>query len=186
MTTLTTSQKQTKKERILERFEQGITDVAKLADDADTTTSYVANVLQNKGGGEGTSALPAYFDLYTSTAKSMNVYARRFRGKMRFRDVEAATRSVRTLETAWVEFERERDRAGQHHAMVLAMIMANRARFSGKAAESAVFAEWLVSKLALPHPASEEQATRAANSDVELARAPAANSDTEHDHSSEG
>jgi len=39
------------------------------------------------------------------------------------------------------------DCAGQHHALSLALTMFNRARWTGKAREAAVFRAWLVSKL---------------------------------------
>ena len=47
------------------------------------------------------------------------------------------------------QFQLTGDCAGQHHALSLALTMFNRARWTGKAREAAVFRAWLVSKLDL-------------------------------------
>lgn len=152
----------TKKARILEAFDGGEQDIDKLATLVDSTPSYVAQVIQARRGHDD---LPGYYDLYTSTARSMNVYASRFRGKMRFKDEPSARRSVRVIDRAYRSFEEERDRAGQHHAMALALTMMNRAWASGKLEEAAHFARWFESRIA---PLTRRHdPTAPANNDVE-------------------
>ena len=160
----------TKKSRIIEAFEAGERDVLKLAREVETTPSYVAQVLQSQEGG---AELPAYFDLYTSTSRAMNVYAPKFRGKMRFKDEPSARRSVDVINRAYEAFEEERDRAGQHHAMALALTMMNRAWTSGKIDEAAHFARWFertirpLTRRDASTPQRSERAERPANSDRE-------------------
>jgi hypothetical protein len=60
-----------------------------------------------------------------------------------FKSIEAAKESVAQIARLYEYFERIGDRAGQHHAEVLALTGRNRARFSGKKEESKVFEEWL-------------------------------------------
>ena len=140
----TKTKRVTKKSRILAMYEQWERDVKKMASEVESTTSYVASVLQSKGS----DVLPAYFDLYTSTGKVMNVYGTHFRGKMRFKDVPAAKRSVEVLQDAYTRFREERDWAGQHHTLGLALMMSHRALFGRKAEEAAVYRNWLLKKLA--------------------------------------
>jgi hypothetical protein len=61
-----------------------------------------------------------------------------------FKTTEAARESVQKIDRLYNYFERLGDRAGQHHAMVLALTGKNRARWSGKQEESQLFHEWLV------------------------------------------
>ena len=133
------SAQRTKKERILELYGAGITDVAEIARRTPARPSYVAQVLQSAG------LLSGYFDLYTTTAREQNVYSRFFRNVLSFRSVEAARESVRKIDRLYNYFERMGDRAGQHQAMVLALTGKNRARWSGKLEEAKVFDEWLAS-----------------------------------------
>jgi hypothetical protein len=42
-----------------------------------------------------------YFDLYTSTNLPMNVYSKHFQGRLGFKDVNAARRSIGVLEAAY-------------------------------------------------------------------------------------
>lgn len=127
----------TKKERILELYGAGITDVAEIARRTMARPSYVAQVLQSAG------LLDGYFDLYTTTAREQNIYSRFFRNVLSFKSVEAARESVRKIDRLYNYFERMGDRAGQHQAMVLALTGKNRARWSGKVEEAKVFDEWL-------------------------------------------
>lgn len=128
-----------KKDRILELYGQGLTEIDRVAAEVGTTSSYVANVLQDAG------LLRGYFDLYTTTNREQNAYSRYFRGVLSFKTVEAARLSVERLERLYRYFERLGDRAGQHHAEVMALTGRNRARWSGKTEEAAVFMEWLTS-----------------------------------------
>lgn len=130
----------TKKEQILQLYQDGIVDVAELAYLVDAQSSYVANVLSNAG------LLKGYFDLYTSTANEQNIYSRYFRNVLAFKDTEAARQSVEKIDRIYKHFERISDRAGQHHAMVLALTGMNRARWSGKLEEAQIFHDWLVAR----------------------------------------
>jgi hypothetical protein len=89
----------------------------------------------------------------------MNVYSKEFRGKLGFKDVLTAKRSVRELERAYRKFSGRQDRAGQHHALEMALTMLDRARWTGKLEEAEVYRRWLVSKLSAPLAklADEEQ-----------------------------
>jgi hypothetical protein len=127
----------TKKEQILALYEEGTTDIAQIVRRVGARPSYVAQVLQSAG------RLSGYFDLYTTTGREQNVYTRFFRNVLSFKTVEAARESVQKIDRLYNYFERLGDRAGQHQAMVLALTGKNRARWSGKQEESAVFNEWL-------------------------------------------
>jgi hypothetical protein len=129
--------KDSKKSRILELYRGGLTDLGEIARNVKTRPSYVAGVLQNAG------LIHGYFDLYTTTARDQNLYSRFFRNKLSFKSIEAAKESVAQIARLYEYFERIGDRAGQHHAEVLALTGRNRARFSGKKEESKIFEEWL-------------------------------------------
>lgn len=131
----------TKKEQILSLYSAGITDVEELAILADSRPSHVASVLS------GADKLSGYFDLYTSTGKSMNVYSRAFARRLGFRDEEIAQRSVRILDSSYRRYAVLGDRAGQHHALVMALTMFDRARWTGKAREADIFRRWLCERL---------------------------------------
>lgn len=128
----------TKKDQILALYRQGVTEIDRIAVEVGTKPSYVASVLQNEG------LLRGYFDLYTTTNREQNAYSRFFRGVLSFKTVEAARDSVKRLDALYRYFERIGDRAGQHHAEVLALTGRNRARWSGKKDEAQVFMDWLV------------------------------------------
>ncbi len=130
-------QKVTKKSRILGLHKAGITDIGEIARIVKSQPSYVANVLQGAG------LLKGYFDLYTTTARDQNLYSRHFRNVLSFKSVEAAKQSVARIAELYEHFERIGDRAGQHHAEVLALTGRNRARWSGKAEEARIFEDWL-------------------------------------------
>lgn len=133
-----------KKEQILSLYESGIQTVEDLALLTDTRPSYVASVLRDE------HLVSGYFDLYTSTSDQMNVYSKYFAGKLGFRDVETAQQSVDLIDRMYRQFERTADRAGQHHALLMALIMFNRARWTGKTAEAEAFRRWLVDQLQSP------------------------------------
>ena len=133
--------KLSKKEQIVELYRAGITEISDLAMMTGARPSYIGTVLRDAELDDH------YFDLYTSTSHVMNAYSKFFVGKMRFKDVDSAMQSVELLDTMYHQFERNRDRAGQHHTMVLAMTMANRARWSGKEDEAEVFQNWLLNRL---------------------------------------
>ncbi|MFP5265086.1 MAG: hypothetical protein ACLGJB_24615 [Blastocatellia bacterium] len=129
--------KDSKKSRILGLFHSGVTDIGEIARTVPSRPSYVASVLQEAG------LIHGYFDLYTTTAHDQNLYSRHFRNVLSFKTVEAAKESVARIARLYSYFERIGDRAGQHHAEVLALTGRNRARWSGKKEESHVFEQWL-------------------------------------------
>ncbi len=126
-----------KKEQILQLFHDGIMDVAEIAYLVNTRSSYVAEVLRQA------DLLQGYFDLYTTTSSEQNIYSRYFRNVLSFKTVEAAQQSIEKIDRLYNFFERIGDRAGQHHAMVLALTGKNRARWSDKEEEAAIFSNWL-------------------------------------------
>ncbi len=130
-----------KKEQIQSLYAAGITDVQDLALITRSRPSYVATVLQES------KHLPQYFDLYTSTSHPMNVYSKFFAGKLGFKDEEAARHSVELIDHFYRQFETAGDRAGQHHALLMALTMFDRARWTGKSAEAAVYRAWLKGRL---------------------------------------
>jgi hypothetical protein len=130
-----------KKDQILTLFKAGITEVADLAAITTSRTSYVASVLH------GNEQLPAYFDLYTSTRQPMNAYSKFFAGKLSYRDEKAAREGVSLLDHYYRQFELASDRAGQHHTLLLALTMVDRARWTNKLAEAAIYRSWLTERL---------------------------------------
>lgn len=133
-----------KKDMILSLFETGVTQIETIAAISGAKPSYVGAVLHREG------LIDNYFDLYTSTAHPMNVYSKHFHGKLGFKDVESATRSVNVLEGAYRYFDQRYDRAGQHHSLEMALTMLDRARWTGKMEEAEVYRQWLVQKLSKP------------------------------------
>jgi hypothetical protein len=131
----------TKKAMILDLWNKGEHDIWHIAHDMATRPSYVASVLQDAG------LIHGYFDLYTSTANAMNIYAGAFTGQLGFKDAAAARRSVRHIDEVYRRLREVRDRAGQHHCLVVAMTMFNRARWSGKTSEAEIFRHWLMMRL---------------------------------------
>lgn len=135
---------QSKKDMILSLFDGGTTEIETIAAISGAKPSYVGSVLHQAG------LIDNYFDLYTSTNYPMNIYSKHFRGKLGFKDVETAQASVRNLEQAHRYFENNKDRAGQHHALEMALTMLDRARWTGKLEEAEVYRRWLVNKLSRP------------------------------------
>jgi len=135
---------QSKKDMILALFEDGTTEIETIAAISGAKPSYVGSVLHQAG------LIDNYFDLYTSTNYPMNVYSKHFRGKLGFKDVETARRSVRNLEEAYRFFEKNQDRAGQHHTLEMGLTMLDRARWTGKMEEAEIYRLWMVSKLSRP------------------------------------
>ncbi len=143
----------TKKNQIRSLYLSGITDVEELAAITGSRPGYIAKVLQDSG------LLSGYFDLYTTTAHPMNVYSKFFARKLGFKDAEAAQGSVELIDHLYRQFERERDRAGQHHALQMALTMFNRARWIGKEREADVFRQWLMARLGETDPVRENPTT---------------------------
>lgn len=135
---------QSKKDMILSLFGTGVTEIETISAISGAKPSYVGSVLQREG------LIDNYFDLYTSTSHPMNIYSKHFQGKLGFKDVESAERSVDLLESSYRYFEHIQDRAGQHHALEMGLTMLDRARWTGKLEEAEVYRRWLVGKLSTP------------------------------------
>jgi hypothetical protein len=131
----------TKKDQIISLWNAGIMDVTDLASITMARPSYVASVLQEAG------LMTGYFDLYTTTSQPMNVYSKYFANKLSFRDEESARASIDLIDRFYQQFAYAGDRAGQHHALMLALIMFNRARWTNKPAEAEIFRRWLADRL---------------------------------------
>ena len=126
-----------KKDQILSLYLLGVDEIEDLALLTNTRPSYVGSILREEGLVEN------YFDLYTSTSHPMNVYSKYFAGKLGFKDIETARRSVAHIDRMHRQFAVANDRAGQHHALLMALTMYNRARWTGKAEEADVYRQWL-------------------------------------------
>ena len=135
---------QSKKDMILSLYNSGTTEVEAIAAVSGAKPSYVGSVLHQAG------LIDNYFDLYTSTNYPMNIYSKHFRGKLGFKDVFTAQRSVRNLEESYRYFANHQDRAGQHHALEMALTMLDRARWTGKLEEAEIYRRWLIGKLDQP------------------------------------
>lgn len=133
----------TKKSRVIALFAAGVTDIDQIARLVNTRPSYVAGILQSAG------LLQGYFDLYTTTANDQNLYSRHFRNVLSFKNIEAAKQSVARIARLYEYFERIGDRAGQHHAQVIALTGLNRAKWSGKIEEARIFQQWISSVISL-------------------------------------
>lgn len=130
-----------KKDQILALFMSGINEVEDLAMITGSRPSYVGSILQESG------LMKGYFDLYTSTAHPMNVYSKFFANKLGFKDMEAARESIEVIDRLYRQFEFAKDRAGQHHALSMALTMFDRARWTGKGEEADIFRHWLMARM---------------------------------------
>lgn len=157
---------QSKKDMILSLYNSGTTEIEAIAAISGAKPSYVGSVLQREG------LIDNYFDLYTSTAHPMNIYSKHFQGKLGFKDVMTAYRSVRNLEESYRYFAAGQDRAGQHHTLEMALTMLDRARWTGKLDEAEVYRRWLVNKLSHPLAAQAKEQKSEANETVETNERP--------------
>ncbi len=139
----------TKKDQILSLYQGGITEIEDLALITNSRPSYVAAILQDA------ALLSGYFDLYTTSGYPMNVYSKFFAKKLGYRDEAAAQSSVELIDRLYGQFALAQDRSGQHHALVMALTMFNRARWTGKTREADIFRRWLLDRLGEPEPARE-------------------------------
>ena len=139
-----------KKDQILALYASGMGQVEDIAMITGSRPSYVGSVLQESGQS------PAYFDLYTSTAHPMNVYSKFFANKLGFKDEAAAQASIELIDRLYSQFEFAGDRAGQHHALMMALLMFDRARWTGKGKEADIFRQWLMARLDEAELASDE------------------------------
>jgi hypothetical protein len=131
----------TKKDQIVSLFMSGMTNLEELSKMTGASLSYVGGVLQQAG------LMTGYFDLYTTTANPMNVYSKFFVNKLGFKNEETARKSVEAIDNVYRQFAEQRDRAGQHHALSMALTMFDRARFTGKMREAEIFRNWLIQHL---------------------------------------
>ncbi len=139
--TRTRSGEPTRKDQIIALFLSGMGEVEDISIITGARPSYVGTVLQEAG------LVSGYFDLYTSTAHPMNVYSKFFANKLSFKDEESARASVELIDRLHRQFEFGGDRAGQHHALSMALTMFDRARWTGKGREAEIFREWLTARL---------------------------------------
>jgi hypothetical protein len=139
-----------KKDQILALFLSGMNEIEDLAMITASRPSYVGSVLQEAG------LMKGYFDLYTSTSHPMNVYSKFFANKLGFKDEETAQQSIDLIERLYGQFEFAKDRAGQHHALAMALTMFDRARWTGKAVEAELFRRWLINQLESAELTSDE------------------------------
>jgi len=135
------SPRPSKKDQIISLFLSGMGEIEDIAVITGARASYVGSVLQEAGLHSG------YFDLYTSTAHPQNIYSKFFAGKLGFKDEETAHQSVELIDRLYRQFEFAGDRAGQHHALAMALTMFDRARWTGKGREAEVFLHWLMGRL---------------------------------------
>jgi hypothetical protein len=141
-----------KKEQIESLYVAGIHNIGELASLTHSRPSYVASVLKEA------RMLKGYFDLYTTTEDPMNIYSGLFAKRLGFRTVNIARRSVQYIDRLYHYFESMNDRAGQHHALMMALTMFNRARWSQKLPQAKVFKDWIVSRLDVADVLREHQA----------------------------
>lgn len=132
------SKRQSKKQRIIELYNQGLQDIFALAQYVKSQPSYVGTVLQEAG------LIKGYSDLYTSTANEQNIYSRFFRNILSFKNLAATHESINRIDALYQYFGKIGDRAGQHQAQVLALTGRNRARWCGKFEEARLFMDWLI------------------------------------------
>ncbi len=130
-----------RKDQIIALYLSGMNEIEDLAIITGARPSYVGSVLQESGLVKG------YFDLYTSTAHPMNVYSKFFANKLGFKDEETARQSVELIDRLYRQFEFAQDRAGQHHALSMALVMFDRARWTGKGREADIFRQWMLARL---------------------------------------
>jgi hypothetical protein len=142
-----------KKDQIIALYLSGMSEVEDLAIITGSRPSYVGSVLQESGSNSN------YFDLYTSTAHPMNVYSKFFANKLGFKDEETARTSVELINHLYEQFELAGDRAGQHHALMMALTMFDRARWTGKGQEADIFRQWLLTRLNEAHLEDEAEGT---------------------------
>ena len=135
------SNKPSKKDQIISLFLSGMGEIEDIAVITGARPSYVGSVLQEAGLHSG------YFDLYTSTAHPQNIYSKFFAGKLGFKDEETARESIELIDKLYRQFEYAGDRAGQHHALAMALTMFDRARWTNKGREAEVFLHWLMGRL---------------------------------------
>jgi hypothetical protein len=133
--------KVSRKDQIIALYLSGMDEIEDLALITGARPSYVASTLQESGLVKG------YFDLYTSTSHPMNVYSKFFAGKLGFKDEETARESIELIGKLYSQFEYAQDRAGQHHALSMALTMFDRARWTGKGREADIFRQWLLARL---------------------------------------
>jgi hypothetical protein len=155
------SQQISKKDQIISLYTSGVDNLEDIALMTNSRTTYVASVLQAEG------LISGYFDLYTTTSHPMNTYSRFFAGKLSFKNEEAASRSVELLNRLYRQFEIAKDRAGQHHTLLMGLTMFNRARWTGKGLEADIYRHWLIAYLNEPDLQAQAETIDAADAAVE-------------------
>ncbi|BBI17490.1 hypothetical protein [Neochlamydia sp. S13] len=134
---------QSKKEQIIALFLKGVTEVDEIARLTGARPTYIGSLLQKEG------LIKGYFDLYTSSQFFMNAYSKNFANRLGFKDSLSVQKSLRVLTRNYNKFKKSGDRAGQHHTLIMALTMFNRARWMGKNQEAKAFSQWLIEHLSL-------------------------------------
>ena len=128
----------------------GLTEAA-LRDDID------AVVVMDSDGEDRPEDVPALLDAHRAApdavifaqrarrSESMLFKAGVFAYRILFRVL--ARQSVELIERYYRQFETAGDRAGQHHALMMAMTMFDRARWTRKPREAEIFRQWLQARL---------------------------------------
>ena len=149
-----------RKDQIIALYLSGMNEIEDLAIITGARPSYVGSVLQESG------LVKDYFDLYTSTSHPMNVYSKFFANKLGFKDEEKARESIELIDQLYRQFEFAQDRAGQHHALSMALVMFDRARWTGKGREADIFRHWLLARLNEAELKEETEAGEEAEEDL--------------------
>jgi hypothetical protein len=131
-----------KKDQILSLYKAGANSIGEIAALSHSRPSYVAEVLRKE------NIVGGYFDLYTSSEQPMNIHSSLFANRLGFRTENIARRSVQYIDRLYRQFAHTGDRAGQHHALVVALTMMNRAWWSKKPNEANIFRAWLLRQIA--------------------------------------
>ena len=84
--------------------------------------------------------------------------------------LDRARRSVAVLEQLYEQFAQAGDRAGQHHALSMALVMFDRARWTGKMREADFFRQWLVAHLTPVSSAGQDNTAATTTQITEAAR----------------
>lgn len=154
------SKRVSRKDQIISLYLSGMNEIEDLALITGARPSYVGSVLQESG------LVKDYFDLYTSTAHPMNVYSKFFANKLGFKDEVKAQESIELIDQLYRQFEFAQDRAGQHHALSMALVMFDRARWTGKGREADIFRHWLLARLNEAELVESEEAEQGDEEDL--------------------
>lgn len=130
-----------KKEKIIKLYENNVKNIAQIAALTSAKPSYVAQVLQEK------KLIHHYHDLYSHVGEDSNIYSPIFKDVLSFKNKESSKESIKEIDLLYNQFKKDKDPAGQHEAMSVALVGFNRAKFSNKIEEADIFKRWIKEKL---------------------------------------